>query len=114
MDDMIKSAGHRIGPFEVESCLIEHPAVAESAVIGIPDAERNELVKAFVVLRSGYAPTSELSNELKQFVKQRMAAHAYPREIEFASALPKTPSGKIQRFILRQQQLERVKERARQ
>ena len=103
-DDVITSAGYRIGPFEVESCLIEHPAVAESAVVGKPDPERTELVKAFVVLRPGYEPTPELSTELEQFVKQRLSAHAYPREIAFVDSLPKTPSGKIQRFLLRQQE----------
>jgi acetyl-CoA synthetase len=103
-DDVITSSGYRIGPFEVESCLIEHPAVAESAVVGKPDPERTELVKAFVVLRPGYAPTPELSTELEQFVKQRLSAHAYPREIAFVDSLPKTPSGKIQRFLLRQQE----------
>jgi acetyl-CoA synthetase len=108
-DDVITSAGYRIGPFEVESCLIEHPAVAESAVIGKPDPERTELVKAYVVLRPGNAPTRELTSELEQFVKQRLSAHAYPREIEFVDALPKTPSGKIQRFLLRQQEVERAK-----
>lgn len=108
-DDVITSAGYRIGPFEVESCLIEHPAVAESAVVGKPDLERTELVKAFVVLRPGYAATPELTTELEQFVKQRLSAHAYPREVEFVSALPKTPSGKIQRFLLRQQETEKTK-----
>ena len=108
-DDVITSAGYRIGPFEVESCLIEHLAVAESAVVGKPDPERTELVKAFVVLRSGYTSTPELATELEQFVKQRLSAHAYPREIEFVSALPKTPSGKIQRFLLRQQETEKMK-----
>ena len=108
-DDVITSAGYRIGPFEVESCLIEHPAVAESAVIGKPDPERTELVKAYVVLRPGNAPTPALSAELEQFVKQRLSAHAYPREIAFVDALPKTPSGKIQRFLLRQQEVERAK-----
>lgn len=108
-DDVITSAGYRIGPFEVESCLIEHPAVAESAVIGKPDPERTELVKAYVVLRPGNAPTPELTIELEQFVKQRLSAHAYPREIEFVDVLPKTPSGKIQRFLLRQQEVERIK-----
>jgi acetyl-CoA synthetase len=109
-DDIIKSAGYRIGPFEVESCLIEHPAVAESAVIGKPDPKRNEVVKAFVVLHAGYEPLPELASELQKFVKQRLAAHAYPREVEFVTALPKTPSGKIQRFILRQQEMEQVSE----
>jgi acetyl-CoA synthetase len=108
-DDLITSAGYRIGPFDVESCLIEHPAVAESAVIGKPDPERTEVVKAFVVLRAGYTPTLELAAELQQWVKQRLAAHAYPREVEFVTALPKTPSGKIQRFVLRQQEIERAK-----
>jgi acetyl-CoA synthetase len=108
-DDVITSAGYRIGPFEVESCLIEHPAVAESAVIGKPDPERTEVVKAYVVLRPGNAPTPELTTELEQFVKQRLSAHAYPREIEFVDALPKTPSSKIQRFLLRQQEVERAK-----
>jgi acetyl-CoA synthetase len=108
-DDVITSAGYRIGPFEVESCLIEHPAVAESAVIGKPDPERTEVVKAYVVLRPGNAPSSELTTELEQFVKQRLSAHVYPREIEFVDALPKTPSGKIQRFLLRQQEVERTK-----
>lgn len=104
-DDVITSAGYRIGPFEVESCLIEHPAVAESAVIGRPDPERTELVKAFVVLRPGYESTPQLTTELEQFVKQRLSAHSYPREIDFVDALPKTPSGKIQRFLLRQQEI---------
>jgi acetyl-CoA synthetase len=108
-DDIITSAGYRIGPFDVESCLIEHPAVAESAVVGKPDPQRTELVKAFVVLRPGYAPNPELATQLEQFVKQRLSAHAYPREIEFVDALPKTPSGKIQRFILRQQETEKSK-----
>ena len=89
--------------------IIEHPAVAESAVIGKPDPERTELVKAYVVLRPGNAPTPELTAELEQFVKQRLSAHAYPREIEFVEALPKTPSGKIQRFLLRQQEVERAR-----
>jgi acetyl-CoA synthetase len=88
-DDIITSAGYRNGPFEVESCLIEHSAVAESAVVGKPDPGRTELVKAFVVLRSGYAPTPELAREL-QFVKRRLAAHAFPREVEFVDARPKT------------------------
>ena len=108
-DDVIASADYRIGPFEVESCLIEHPAVAESAVIGTPDPERTELVKAYVVLRPGNVPTPQLTAELEHFVKQRLSAHAYPREIDFVDALPKTPSGKIQRFLLRQQEMERAK-----
>lgn len=103
-DDIITSAGYRIGPFDVESCLIEHPAVAETAVIGKPDPERTEIVKAFVVLKQGYQPTDSLAEELQQMVKRRLAAHAYPREIQFVAELPKTPSGKIQRFLLRRQE----------
>jgi acetyl-CoA synthetase len=109
-DDLITSSGYRIGPFDVESCLIEHPAVAESAVIGKPDPERTELVKAFVVLNSDFEPSPERVTELQRFVKKRLAAHAYPREIEFVDELPKTPSGKIQRFILRQQEIENSKQ----
>jgi acetyl-CoA synthetase len=100
-DDVITSSGYRIGPFDVESALIEHQAVVEAAVVGKPDPERTELVKAFVVLKAGFAPTPALADELQQHVKKRLSAHAYPREIEFVEALPKTPSGKVQRFILR-------------
>ncbi|MFN8482574.1 MAG: AMP-binding protein [Anaerolineae bacterium] len=102
-DDIITSAGYRIGPFDVESALIEHPAVAEAAVIGKPDEERGEIVKAFVVLRSGYEASSTLEAQLKRYVRERLSAHAFPREISFVTELPKTPSGKIQRFLLRQQ-----------
>lgn len=105
-DDIITSAGYRIGPFDVESCLIEHPAVAETAVVGKPDPERTEIVKAFVVLKSGHQPSPALADELQQLVKRRLAAHAYPREIQFVTELPKTPSGKIQRFMLRRQDAE--------
>lgn len=100
-DDVITSSGYRIGPFDVESALIEHPAVIETAVIGKPDLERTEIVKAFVILKPGIAATGELAEELRMHVRRRLAAHAYPREIEFVDTLPKTPSGKIQRFILR-------------
>jgi acetyl-CoA synthetase len=100
-DDVITSSGYRIGPFDVESALIEHPAVVEAAVIGKPDPARTELVKAFVVLANTHAPSDELAEELAQYVKRRLSAHAYPREIEFVDQLPKTPSGKLQRFLLR-------------
>ena len=103
-DDIITSSGYRIGPFDVESCLIEHPAVSEAAVIGKPDPERTEIVKAFVVLKAGYTASDALAIELQQLVKHRLAAHAYPREVQFVPELPKTPSGKIQRFLLRQQE----------
>jgi acetyl-CoA synthetase len=100
-DDIITSAGYRIGPFEVESALLAHPAVAEAAVIGTPDALRGQVVKALVVLRPGHSASEDLASELSQFVKSRLSAHAYPREIDFVGQLPKTPSGKIQRFLLR-------------
>ncbi|GEP04473.1 AMP-binding protein [Methylobacterium oxalidis] len=111
-DDLINSAGYRIGPFEVESALIEHPAVAESAVVGKPDPERTELVKAFVVLKAGIQPDAALMKSIQGFVKERLSAHCYPREIEFVDSLPKTPSGKLQRFILRNQELARAAARA--
>ena len=101
-DDIITSAGYRIGPFDVESVIIEHPAVAEVAVVGKPDPERTEIVKAFVVLRKGHAPSDELAAELQQHVRKRLSLHAYPREVEFVDELPKTASGKVQRFVLRQ------------
>lgn len=104
-DDVITSAGYRIGPFDVESVLIEHAAVVESAVIGKPDPERTEIVKAFVVLSKAAKPSSSLIEELQQYVKKRLSSHAYPREIEFVEALPKTPSGKIQRYLLRNQEI---------
>ncbi|QGW78424.1 AMP-binding protein [Pseudomonas alkylphenolica] len=104
-DDVITTSGYRVGPFDVESALIEHPAVIEAAVVGKPDPERTELIKAFVVLASGQQPSEELAEALKQHVRQRLYAHAYPREIEFVSELPKTPSGKLQRFILRNQEI---------
>ncbi|WP_261663504.1 AMP-binding protein [Deinococcus sp. Marseille-Q6407] len=100
-DDIILSAGYRIGPFEVESALMAHPDVAEAAVIGKPDELRGELVKAYVVLRSGAEASDALKDELSSFVKTKLAAHAYPREIVFMDVLPKTPSGKVQRFLLR-------------
>jgi acetyl-CoA synthetase len=102
-DDIITSAGYRIGPFDVESVIIEHPAVAEVAAVGKPDAERTEIVKAYVVLRPGVQPSDALKAELQQHVRTRLSLHAYPREVEFLAELPKTPSGKVQRFLLRRQ-----------
>jgi acetyl-CoA synthetase len=104
-DDVINTAGHLVGPFEVESALIEHAAVAEAGVIGKPDPERMEIVKAFVSLKKGYAPSADLKQELSDFVKKRLAAHAYPREIEFIDSLPKTRSGKIMRRLLKAKEL---------
>jgi acetyl-CoA synthetase len=100
-DDLINSAGYRIGPFEVESALVGHPAVAEAAVIGKPDPLRGEIVIAFVVLKPGRSASDDLAEELRRFVKTRLSAHAYPREVTFVDQLPKTTSGKIQRFLLR-------------
>lgn len=111
-DDVITTSGYRVGPFDVESALIEHPSVVEAAVIGKPDEERTELVKAFVVLGAGYRGDDDLAKELQQAVRQRLSAHAYPREIEFVESLPKTPSGKIQRFLLRNEEVARQRQAA--
>ncbi|WP_328397619.1 AMP-binding protein [Nocardia sp. NBC_00416] len=102
-DDVIIMAGYRIGPFEVESVLVLHDEVAEAAVVGVPDPLRGEVLEAFVVLREDTAGTEALTTELQSLVKEKFAAHAYPRRVHFVSALPKTPSGKVQRFLLRQQ-----------
>ncbi len=101
VDDLINTAGERVGPFEVESKLVEHPAVAEAGVIGIPDMVRGEIIKAFITLRAGYAPSDELAEEIRAFVKTRLAAHAAPRAFEFRDKLPKTRSGKIMRRVLK-------------
>jgi acetyl-CoA synthetase len=101
-DDVITSAGYRIGPSEVENCLLEHPAVAMAAVVGSPDPVRTEIVKAFIVPRAGVVTNETLIGEIQTFVKKRLAAHEYPREIEFLEALPMTTTGKIIRRELRQ------------
>lgn len=106
-DDVITSSGYRIGPFDVESALLEHPFVNEAAVIGVPDPQRTELVKAFVILAAGWEGSDALAEELAGHVRKRMSAHAYPRAIEFVTELPKTPSGKIQRFLLRKAEVEK-------
>ena len=100
-DDVILTSGYRIGPFEVESALIEHPAVAESAVVSSPDETRGEVVKAFVILAPGYTASEALSKELQEHVKKVTAPYKYPRKIDFVTALPKTVSGKIRRVDLR-------------
>ncbi len=104
-DDVIKTAGERVGPFEVESALVDHPAVVEAGVIGKPDMMRGEIIKAFVVLATDREPSPELQDELRIFVKKRLAGHAYPREIEFTDLLPKTQSGKIMRRVLKAREL---------
>ena len=104
-DDVINTAGHLVGPFEVESALVEHPAVAEAGVIGKPDEERLEIVKAFISLKEGYTESEELLTEIRNFVRTRLAAHAYPREIQVLPGLPKTRSGKIMRRLLKAREL---------
>ena len=104
-DDVINTAGHLVGPFEVESALIEHPAVAEAGVIGKPDPIAMEVVKAFVSLQDGYEPTSELRNEILGFSRQKLSSQVAPREIEFVSSLPKTRSGKIMRRLLKAREM---------
>jgi 2-aminobenzoate-CoA ligase len=107
-DDMIVSAGYNIAGPEVESALLAHPAVREVAVIGVPDDERGQRVKAFVVLSPGFTPGPPLVRELQDFVKATVAPYKYPRAIDFVPALPKSQTGKVQRFVLRQQALEAV------
>jgi acetyl-CoA synthetase len=102
-DDVIVSAGYRIGPFEVESALVSHPAVAEAAVVAAADDERGSVVRAVVVLRSGFEPSAALTRELQEHAKQQTAPYKYPRVIDFAPELPKTASGKVQRALLRRQ-----------
>ena len=100
-DDVINTAGERVGPFEVESALVSHPAVAEAGVIGKPDEIRGQIIKAFISLRAGYTASEELKKEIATHVKKNLAAHAAPREIEFRDKLPKTRSGKIMRRVLK-------------
>lgn len=104
-DDLINTAGERVGPFEVESTLLEHPAVAEAGVIGVPDPVRGEIIKAFITLRNGFLPTEERKEEIRRFVRERLAAHAAPRQIEYCDKLPKTRSGKIMRRVLKAREL---------
>ena len=104
-DDVIKTAGERVGPFEVESALIEHPAVAEAGVIGKPDDLRGNIIKAFIVLSPGFTESPQLKEDIQKFVKQKLAGHAYPREIDVVKSLPKTRSGKIMRRLLRAREL---------
>lgn len=106
VDDVIMTAGERVGPFEIESKLVEHPAVQEAGVIGKPDPVRGEIVKAFIALREGNEPTDELKEEIRKYVKEGLAAHAAPREIEFKDKLPKTRSGKIMRRVLKAWELD--------
>ena len=106
-DDVITSAGYRIGPAEIEDCLMKHPSVAMVAVVGSPDEVRTEIVKAFVVLKPEETPGPDVEEDIKTFVKTRLAAHEYPREIEFVNELPMTATGKIMRRELKKLELER-------
>jgi acetyl-CoA synthetase len=107
-DDIIKTAGHMVGPFEVENALMEHPSVAEAAVIGKPDPMMGELVKAFITLKNNIEGTDELNLEIKGFTRERLGPAVAPKEIEFTDELPKTRSGKIMRRLLRDQEREKV------
>ncbi|PYM16424.1 MAG: hypothetical protein DMD81_12540 [Candidatus Rokuibacteriota bacterium] len=100
-DDVIKSAGYRISPFEVESTILRHPAIAEAAVVGKPDALRGQIVKAYVVLKPGEVARPGLEDEIVDLVKSELGRHLYPREVELVPRLPTTESGKIQRYKLR-------------
>ncbi|MGH7245349.1 MAG: AMP-binding enzyme, partial [Candidatus Levyibacteriota bacterium] len=104
-DDVIKTSGERVGPFEVESALVAYPDVVEAGVIGKPDEVRGEIIKAFVVLKPGIIASDELKEKLQAHVKQHLAGHAYPREIAFIEKLPKTRSGKIMRRLLKAKEL---------
>ncbi len=106
-DDVISSAGYRIGPGEIEDCLLKHPAVAQAAVIGAPDELRGEIVKAFIILAQGYEPGEALKDDIQATVKQRLAAYEYPRAIEFLDALPLTTTGKVRRMELRRREWEK-------
>ena len=107
-DDMFKAAGYRIGPSEVENCLLQHAAVANAAVVPKPDVERGAVVKAFVVLSAGYAASLELVAELQQHVRGKLAPYEYPKDIEFLDALPMTTTGKVQRRVLRELEAQRA------
>jgi acetyl-CoA synthetase len=101
-DDVIISAGYRIGPGEIEDCLMGHDAVKMAAVVGVPDETRNEIVKAFIILHEGYTPGPALVSEIQRYVKTHLAAHEYPRKIAFVEAFPMTTTGKIMRRKLRE------------
>ena len=105
-DDVILTSGYRIGPFEVEDALVSHPAVVEAAAVASPHRDRGEIVKAFVILASGYAPSEELTKELQDHVKSETAPYKYPRAIDYVTELPKTTSGKIKRAELKKREWE--------
>jgi acetyl-CoA synthetase len=107
-DDVFKVAGYRVGPSEIENCLVKHPAVANAAVVPSPDATRGNVVKAFIVLAAGYAPSAALEAEIQQHVRNFLAPYEYPKEIEFIDALPMTTTGKVQRKVLREREAARI------
>jgi acetyl-CoA synthetase len=107
-DDVFKAAGYRIGPSEIENCLIKHPSVINAAVVPKPDAERGALVKAFVVLAAGQQPSEALVAELQAHVRGKLAPYEYPKEIEFIAELPMTTTGKVQRRVLRELEARRA------
>ena len=109
-DDVFKAAGYRIGPSEIENCLVKHAAVANAAVVPKPDAERGAVVKAYVVLAPGHLGSPELIQALQQHVRGQLAPYEYPKEIEFIDALPMTTTGKVQRRLLRLQEEDRAKQ----
>jgi len=106
-DDMFKAAGYRIGPSEIENCLVRHPAVVNAAVVPSPDEVRGNVVKAFIVLAPGYAPSSDLEADIAQHVRRHLAPYEYPKDIEFVDALPMTTTGKVQRKVLREREAQR-------
>ena len=106
-DDVIKSSGYRIGPFEIETVLEKHPSVLKAAVVGSPDEERGEIVKAFIICASGAEPTEQLTADIQQFVKTHLSMHEYPKQIEFVDELPETPDGKLKRKVLKALEYER-------
>jgi len=108
-DDVIKSSGYRIGPAEIESCLVRHPAVANAAVIGKADEARGQIVKAYIVLQPGQKPSRALKEEIQEHVRGRLAPYEYPREIEFIDQLPMTTTGKVQRKELRKREEEKLR-----
>jgi acetyl-CoA synthetase len=108
-DDMFKVAGYRVGPSEIENCIVKHPAVANAAVIPIPDETRGSVVKAFVVLAAGHEASKTLEEDIQQHVRKFLAPYEYPREIEFLDALPMTTTGKVQRKVLRERESEKRK-----
>ena len=107
---MFKAAGYRIGPSEIENCLVKHPAVANAAVVPKPDAERGAVVKAFIVLAAGHESSSTLIEELQLHVRDKLAPYEYPKEIEFIGELPMTTTGKVQRRVLRELEKKRASE----